>query len=420
MQILVFFVILTLFSLGSMANVTCENANECPSYIAQLQINAAVCTSFLVKNDLIATNLHCLPEELRKTGALCKNKVHFVFPASSKHPAEKFDCESIKFVSEPLNSGSFNVDLAVIKMDKATDREYLKFSQDGFKAKQKITIYKIDPTKTGGTLRKSICEPKPNSIYNPYFTSDFSPIIDLAPCESKGGNSGSPLISEDGYVRGILHSIANAPFFMVKDLSIAETSEMKLSFGTNLSCVNLDLFNYPRRNYSACDVSINPENQRRLENILRQKAFDEAAKALDQKMKTIGTKYKAVEIILFDWEVSQKKPLPEDQKKSVIARFLFSPKCVAFASAPLGAFRRTINGASSSFEIKIPYYKMVSSVNEDLIYHIDLKEEERKVKITSLVQDWLVAKKLKLKMDLISNEGKVESFDLEIPECTQR
>lgn len=402
------------------ADVSCENQSECPSYMTQLQMGNSVCTGFLVKNDLVATNLHCLPQELRKEGISCKGKIKFSFPLAGRHSEERVDCDSVQFVSEPLNHGSFNVDLAILKLNKTMDRDYLRFSQDGFKAKQKITIYKFDPTKSGGILKKNICEPKPNSIYNPYFTSEYSPIVNLAPCESIPGNSGSPLISEDGYVRGILHSIADAPFLLEKNISVSGKSEMKMTFGSNMSCVNLSLFSYPRRNYSACDVSVNPENQKKLEDTLRQKALGDALKSLDEKMKTIGQKYKSSEIMLFDWEVQQKKPIDEEMKFSVVGRFLFLPKCVALATAPIGTLRRTLAGNVSSFEIKVPYYKLSSNVNSDLIYTLDLTEEERKIKVTSNLQDWLAAKSIKIRADVISANNKIETFDLNLPECGLR
>lgn len=413
-------IVLFFFSLPSLAQVTCEKAEDCPAYMAQLQAGNTVCTSFLVKNDMLATNLHCLPQELRNAGVSCKDKIHFVFPPQGKTGEEKVECESVQFVSQPLNAGSFNVDLAVLKIKNPLTREVLKFSQDGFKPKQKITIYKFDPTRTGGVLRKTVCEAKPNSIYNPYFTSDYSPIINLAPCESISGNSGSPLIAEDGTVHGILHSIAMVPFLPSKDLSFADKSEVKMTFGTNLSCVNLSLFSYPRRSYSSCDVVVSPENQRKLEEALRQKALDEGIKMIDQKMRLIGEKYRAPELVLFDWEVSQRKATSEDQKAAIISRFVFQPKCAALSTAPLGVLRNATKGNLVTFEIKAPYYKMVSSVNEDLIYSIDLKEEERKLKVTSTLQDWLAGKKVKMTLDTVSTDGKSESSEAELLDCPKR
>ncbi len=400
--------------------VVCEKPEDCPAYMAQLQGNGILCTSFLVRNEFIATNLHCLPPELRTAGTSCKDKIHFIFPATTKTPEEKAECDTVQFVSQPLNAGSFNVDLAVLKLKVPVPREHVRFSQDGFKPKEKITIYKFDPTKTGGILRKTVCEPKPNSIYNPYFTSEYSPIINLAPCESISGNSGSPLIAEDGNVRGILHSIANVPFLLNKDMSFSEKTEMKMTFGTNMSCVHLSLFSYPRRNYSACDVVVSPANQKKLEDGLRQKALDEAIKMIDQKMRVISEKYKSPELMMFDWEVAQRKASAEDQKAAIISRFVFQPKCVALSTAPLGTLRSAIKGNLMSFEIKVPYYRMVSAVNTDLVYVIDLKEEEHKMKVTSTLQDWLTGKKVKLKVDTIAPDGKSDNVEMELVECPRR
>ena len=133
-----------LVSIGVQGRVYCEYPDDCPPAINQLQFKNKRCTAFLVARDLIATNRHCLPDEMNKERESCDG-INFIFPKSKNHETETLKCKTIEFLSEPLVPNSVNVDLAVLRTQNATNREPLTFSQDGFQNEKQYTIYKVDP-----------------------------------------------------------------------------------------------------------------------------------------------------------------------------------------------------------------------------------------------------------------------------------
>lgn len=406
------FFLIFVFPLFSQGRIICENKNDCPNWLAQLRNNNSVCTSFLVQTDLIATNLHCLPLEIRKIGASCENLIQFHFLDESGKGAEVAQCESVKYVSAPLKD-KINVDLAILKLKTPVNRDYLRFSQDGFQQRTKFLIYKIDPLPTGSVVKKVECETKMNTLYNVYYSSEYSPTVALAPCEAIPGNSGSPLISTDGRVRGVLQSGGEVPFLKKSLQGVREKSRARLIVASNFSCINLDLFNYPRKNYSACDVEVGPEVQKKLEDEVSNKAFNKLQVELDAILKDFWSHFKDRKLP-FNWKVVQKEPTLEEKKRDIRARFVFFPSCI-ISSEALQSFAQESSKPIWEMETGLPYYTMTTEVDEDLILSYPLHHEVKKVKLIANLKGWKEGNPLELKLDYLETYPfEIEKIPLEI------
>ena len=377
------------------AQLICENTNECPESVGQLKIKDdnnkyKVCTGFLVKEDVVATNLHCIPDSLQKMGASCSQNIKISFPNSHKDKPEANECDKVLFLSAPLHQNKLNVDLALLKFKKAFNGKVLKISQDGFPFNTSYNIYKIDPTTTGGILKKINCLPKPNTVLNPYYVAESSPIINLNPCVAVSGNSGSPILSLDGYVRGMLSSGGGIG---VKDIK----QEMNTIFGSNFSCVDFSMLGYPSRNLSSCDTSINPENENKLAKDIYDKANTKLLKLVEEKLQ-FEKRFMNSEMRVFKWNlISNEKNINKDHKVNsqgeyIVREIHFSlePKCISFKSVPLDFIRKKVNDSNQivlSFEL--PEFVAKNKIAEKLDMNFEISESNKRLNVRAPMKDFL-------------------------------
>jgi hypothetical protein len=201
----------------SKESLSCDAAMDCPKGIAKLiSIKEAVdsfepnvryadrCTSFLVGQDILATNSHCLPSEIRHAGADCSGKIFAIYPDKGA-----FSCKKVLHAEQvPFDSISMRSDFALLLMEKSpSDAEIFAVSKQGFTDGQVVEHYSISNTGASGFVRKQTCETAQNTYLLPTFTHRFFPRVTLAGCEVQPGHSGSPLIDPDnGAVVGIVDS----------------------------------------------------------------------------------------------------------------------------------------------------------------------------------------------------------------------
>ncbi len=361
------------WGLSANAQVYCEHPEDCPPAINQIQIKNKRCTGFLVARDLIATNLHCLPDGMNKEKQSC-SEITFVFPKSKNHEPEKLKCKTVEFLSEPLEPNSVNVDLAILRTETSTNREPLSFSQDGFQDEKEYTIYKIDPNADtgGGVVVKSNCRAIQNSIINPYFTSDKSPIINFIPCQVIPGNSGSPILSSASEVRGIIHSSSDGKLYQLfEERKEKLDTRVYSAFGTSFACVHLDLFSYPRYNHSACHIKINPQTSKQLE---REKN-DELSERINKKVKEEFAKFSAKIKTLKNEKmyVLQWKFGPLDTKMETKNYFLYVPLCYNQAAFKLAKV--------DTLNLEILEVELENRIDDRLRYKFNLKPAVNKTKV---------------------------------------
>jgi V8-like Glu-specific endopeptidase len=170
------------------------------------------CTSFVVGENVMATNDHCIPDDLQ-AGDSCSSRIEVTFTDS-----QKTKCQKIIWRSNDHKSGKMSLDMAYFSVSGNSGRTPLPINKDGLDNNQEVTVYKVDPPTNGrnGTLVADKCRVAQGTFIYPYLkTKDSAAFVLLkdkgswdglsGSCNIIGGNSGSPILDSSGAVRGVLH-----------------------------------------------------------------------------------------------------------------------------------------------------------------------------------------------------------------------
>ena len=194
----------------------CGDAANCnPSVgllIARLNpTQIAVCTSFLVAPDIIATNKHCLPDAVQIAGANCSGLIGFKFPGSHQASAAAAECATVIAVSPyPVTTteggAKAQTDYAILKLTQPLGRPVLKFDGSGIADQEHVTVVSMSPdnNERSGTISSYDCRAVQGTVSTDSYTSSFSPIVQFNDCPIIHGNSGSPAIGSSGGVKAIV------------------------------------------------------------------------------------------------------------------------------------------------------------------------------------------------------------------------
>ncbi|MBL6990880.1 MAG: trypsin-like peptidase domain-containing protein [Bacteriovoracaceae bacterium] len=188
--------------------------NDCPDYVAKLAIadksntQVLVCTAFLISDDIVMTNGHCIPEYLKKDVSSCTDRIGVTFPKNKRFQKERFVCAKV------LSSSYHHLELdySFIKLTKNTKRVPLEIdNKSGFVDHEQVEVWSMDPMHSNskrffGLIKRQTCNIFYNSFITPNFNHKNYPYVFLGDCSIRGGNSGSPLISViSGKAKGILN-----------------------------------------------------------------------------------------------------------------------------------------------------------------------------------------------------------------------
>jgi len=234
-------------SIAKTATVRCAEGATCSPSIGllsfALETNAAQCTATLVAPDIVATNAHCVPDELQKAGASCQGRIWMNFAKNDNAAFEtQIDCAEV-LIAEGAK-GEDVADYAFLRLSKASARPFLRVSRRGIKDGEQIRVEKVDPVKGEGATgiqHEVTCVAVQHTILAD-FNSDRDPVPLLADCEARGGNSGSALRASDGTVLGVLYSVLdtkNLPqAFADKGMTVPGPFG-PLNLGSNYACLKL-------------------------------------------------------------------------------------------------------------------------------------------------------------------------------------
>lgn len=235
------------------AQVSCGSANpaDCSPAVGMLVSYTAPksvgqCTAFLVGPQIVLTNSHCIPDDLKTAGSSCSDRIWIYFPELGDLPPLRAGCAQILEASTLPQVVKATPDYAVIRLDQPIHRTPLILNRSGFKDQDEYQIVKIDPQSTTsaiGAMTRATCKAKHNSIVVQDSGDDRSLNMALGDCQIVHGNSGSPLLDSEGQVRGVIQIKFEESLLGMALLKLStpllDDSVGTLSAGTNFACLNL-------------------------------------------------------------------------------------------------------------------------------------------------------------------------------------
>lgn len=361
-----FFLYLTLVLLLSQFatayQVECADPSKCPGYIAGLSNGGGVCSAFLVKRNVMATNLHCIPEDLRR-GELaevsCKNKIRFFFPKTAKYEAQQVECEKVIYTSPQLKENELSTDFAFVQLSQDVQREVIEISQDGISDLSQIQIIKVDPEFPKGIVRTIDCEASQNTPVNPYFRDKYSPLVLMHGCPIMKGNSGSPLISSSGKAVGVLSAMQEVQFSFV-NFDFMKKGTLRTALGTNFSCLNTFFLGYNIGYKKACHVYIDIQSQKKMRDEIMDEVHREAFKKFQADSSLAFNEFAKTNSSVFFWQVKSRAPTDSEYLAGNLGFASLEPLCLLpLKVKPPSALEVTVS---------IPNFSVLAGLNQKLKY----------------------------------------------------
>jgi len=272
-------------SLFQGASVSCGSADCSPSVAMLLYKTDSddifACTAFVVSDGVMATNDHCVRS--LQIGDDCSQAIEVNFPSVGNFSSEKHLCGKLLWRSADSSNedNKINLDVAYFSLTDRTSRPAFSINKDGLQDGQVITIYKIDPP-TGfgdlsGTLVTDKCRVTQGTFMFPYLdkpdSADFVLVGDEKlgdqSCEIISGNSGSPMVDENGALKGIIHegtyssthSLFSSLAFSVDSDSMENFKDFAVATGS--ACMP-NPKNPATPIPSSCDIAKDPALQKKL------------------------------------------------------------------------------------------------------------------------------------------------------------
>jgi hypothetical protein len=229
----------------SKQDVGCDVGVFCPEYIVKIVVvegsKRRVCTGFLTDSETVATSTSCLPSLMRLENQSCVRDVFFFFPKTfNSSSIERRSCNRVLKVSqlETDNPTLWKDDLAFLSLSEPINRRSLFPTREGMTNKSSLTMWSVDKMdEQFALIRRDTCEVVHNSYFNPLAINEFSAGMTVAGCKFKNGNSGSPLIDEQGLVRGVVTTTADQRLIdYVNNSGLLSAPLKPIQNATNFSC----------------------------------------------------------------------------------------------------------------------------------------------------------------------------------------
>jgi len=370
-------------------NLSCGET-QCPEAIAKVTTisnghSIANCSSFLIADDIIATNRHCLPDELEgQKNKSCRGKMYFTFDRNKKGSgvdSHKFtvDCDQIlDSSSKESNNHPSPMDYAFLKLSRKVNREPFKVSTSGVDDQSILTVWKINHGEyTSSTIYKDQCRSVANSGASNY-TGKLSKEILLGQlgaynhlgCKIIPGNSGSVITNSDGEAVGIISrtidedgqiDIANA-------LNIPEV--YNLAFGESFACIDNAII--PG---APCDQEQEPD----LSDSFETKALQDIQRANKQSMTHNGLQWS------FDYLNNDEDENEDEDDKEFYLRA--QPKCFNPDHLELESGEMVSFPASLQFNMTFdPYLRLTYHIKQierrELVFDYQYIGENHQMKLT--------------------------------------
>lgn len=193
-------------------SLKCAEKN-CPEGIGRLLINKRGkvfnCTGFLISQDEFATNSHCIPKELKiDSQKECSHQLAVLF-LDKKGNSFPVLCKKIKYFGR---IGEHNIharvkDLAIIQLSRPVANKPFSLTESGMQNNEEVSLWRVNSHNLFAKIEKVKCRVKHNSWVNPLSSTSSANRFTLSGCPTQIGNSGSPVVGDEGKVRAVFHSL---------------------------------------------------------------------------------------------------------------------------------------------------------------------------------------------------------------------
>lgn len=201
--------------------------------------SVGLCTWFLVGADRAVTNSHCIPNEVKNNpNVLCSKYLKGKIQTASG--VRTVSCKNLIMSSKITDVVMANSDYALMEIDqKLSDSDVFTLERSGVVEDQTLSVLSMTHRQSqSGVYSEYIrhnCLMKSSDVFGVISSPGVSPIAgfqaegSLDVCKTVPGNSGSPVVSAEGKLVGILHG-------GLKENEGIEGMTKNLSIITNLRC----------------------------------------------------------------------------------------------------------------------------------------------------------------------------------------
>lgn len=191
---------------------------ECHPAVAMMAVAlpqvVQVYTAVLVADNLVLTAASSLPQELRRNGQVCRDRIQFAFASESPKTALSVGCDRIIEVSDPWDRQTrVGVDTALIRLSSPVKRQPVALNdQGGLSDGDLASSFRIVQEGAASNqslkaqLERMTCTARTGSVALISFQSSQSPNAMVSDCKFHKTQAGAPLFSSSGVLQAILQS----------------------------------------------------------------------------------------------------------------------------------------------------------------------------------------------------------------------